>query len=340
MSRTYQAGLIVVVFGLFASAAASPALAVACDRPRAITDDTRNFGDFVLAEMQEGQKEAEPETEIARLKRYFEKQRERVAAAAAYDGRYFQLDRRSVDYPVLQHLESAGILTPSPEVDVGKMRSGLSGYGQVVPITRCHWLTNLHVVKAIADFRKEPMKKGTQVFGSFGQANSCGSASGFRHSGISGRLAGFNPEALEPKTGEVLNQFDWAIIATDSPISNLPFAPLDSGPVAGGDRVVLTGAPVTKLDESGFLALGANIAVVERNWMVMRLSDKRDYPGRSGGGIYRLGKRGLRLAGIYIGPGAGLGILQIFDQLTEAEPSLLQDMKRVHKGGACMALTE
>jgi hypothetical protein len=184
------------------------------------------------------------------------------------------------------------------------------------------------------------MKKGMQVFGSFGQADSCDSASGFRHSGISGRLVGFNPEAFDPTTGGVLNQFDWAIIAADSPISNLPFAPLDSGPIAGDERVVLTGSPVTKLDDSGFFALGASIAVVERNWMVMKLSDKRSYPGRSGGGIYRLGDKGLRLAGIFIGPGAGLGILQIFDQLAEAEPSLLQDMKRVHKGGACMALTE
>ena len=237
MKHTITTILIQATIAVSAVFSSYAAQASGCSLRNDSMVDTRDLGEFVKAEMN-------PIKKVS-------------LNAAVPSERYFRIDRNSSDYPELQMLNTDGILTSTEDVNVGLLKSGQRGYAQVVPFTKCHWFSNIHVVNGIALERQEQLKIGTEVYGSFGQGNSCEGKESFKVAGVKAQLAGYNPNSYNEKTGEFFNDMDWAVLKQNAAVKGLPVARICENSFSVQDIGIATGTPVDQIVDWGFSVLGA-----------------------------------------------------------------------------------
>ncbi len=253
----------------------------------------------------------------------------KVSLGSFQEGRTYKIDRNDARFPFFQTL-NGGITTSTENIDMARVKAGTQGFAQAIPLTRCHWITNLHVAKGLANEQGVALDK-VRAFAGFGRGSSCEGKEQFKASG-SGRLVGYNKAAIKAD-GRIADDKDWAIFASDKMISGLPQTRISTSDVEIGYAALMVGNSKDGLSDDGFNALDARVVRGESGVAagLIQLEGNVSMPGQSGAGVYRIEKDQLALAAINVGGGGVLNISEILKQLRESNPELAKDIMRVYR---------
>lgn len=295
----------------------------ACEKLNDSWDDNRDLAEFVKSEMTGFKK---------------------VSLSVKSQNRQYKINRNSIDYPMFNVLNASGVISSTPDLDIKKIQQNQQLYAQIIPITKCHTLTNLHVAAGVAQKRNQNLDANLQAFGSFGQGTACEGKESFKVPSLPMKLGAFNKDAFFTDSHgqqKIADNKDWAFFSSSRELNEVPMPKLSKSDLMFGRPVVVTGTEVSQLNDVGFQLMSAQIveAIEAAGEGVMVANDKTSRPGTSAGGAYLIdAKDGLVLVGIRVGGGKILTLPEIFKQLKEANPEYFKDIVRVLKGGDCRAM--